>query len=66
MKSPKNDISKVEVDWKTGDVTIFFEDSDEPWSSREFRKGTETKKRLKKIEDALYQAWMRQTRNEED
>jgi hypothetical protein len=54
----KNKIHKVSIDWQTGDVYFYFEDSPEAaFSPLEFVKGSATRSKLDAIEAALFTLW---------
>ncbi len=46
-------LRKIEVNHDTGDVSFFFNDSEEPFSSREFEKNSRTRMRLEAFESAI-------------
>ena len=57
-KGKKNEINRVDIDWKTGDVSFYFEDKPEAgFSSLEFVKGSATRSKLEAIEAALFTLW---------
>jgi hypothetical protein len=53
MSKPKNKIREVNINWKTGDITFYFEGSKEPWGSNEFDPESLTRSRLKRIESHI-------------
>lgn len=58
-----NKIEKIEIHWfndirteeDVPDITFFFKGSDNPFSSREFLKGSKTQRILAKIEELVYE-----------
>lgn len=52
-----NEIREVSIDWKSGEVTFYFKDSDEPWDVVEFTPDSETHKKLTVITVSLQEQW---------
>lgn len=44
------------AEWLEGDLTVWFHDSEEPFGISEFEKGSDTRKLLEKLENALVRA----------
>jgi len=53
----ENRVRKVSVAWCNGDVTFYFEGSEEPFCSKDF--DGETNRKMQRVENVMWKAWLK-------